>query len=114
MAVKLTDGKPAVTGVEVVARRGEMCLVRAIPETGRMHQIRVHLAYLGLPILGDPLYALPEPDHNAIIQRQALHATSLTVIHPRTLEPLTVKAELPPDFKRAIRIVGLDERGGWF
>ena len=81
-------------------------LVRCHPLTGRTHQIRVHLAHAGHAILGDDIYGLTGP----WIARHALHAAELTMAHPRTGAPFTVRAPLPPDFRAALAAVGL---GDW-
>ncbi|GAB4821277.1 hypothetical protein N2152v2_008323 [Parachlorella kessleri] len=78
-------------------------LVRCEPLTGRTHQIRVHLAHKGHPILGDDLYGLVGP----WLDRQALHAASLTVEHPRSGQPLRVEAPLPHDMLAAMHVLGL-------
>jgi len=70
-------------------------LVQAQPLTGRTHQIRLHLAHVGLPLLGDSLYGVP----CELINRHALHAYQLTLPHPRSGKPLTVTAPLPKDMR---------------
>ena len=87
------DGDGAVT--EYRALPSGLLLVT--PKTGRTHQIRVHMAALGHPLLGDTLYGAPSP----LIGRQALHAACLSLRHPMTGEPLTLQAPLPEDMKRA-------------
>lgn len=74
-----------------------LTLVQAQPRTGRTHQIRVHLAHLGSPILGDTVYGR----ESSLIDRQALHALKLTIPHPVTGEPLTLEAALPDDLLQA-------------
>ena len=86
--------QPALTRYEVVKRYQGYTLVRAYPETGRTHQLRVHFAYVGHPIVGDTLYGSPHP----ALSRQALHAESLTFPYPSD-EPMTVTAPLPEDFQ---------------
>jgi 23S rRNA pseudouridine1911/1915/1917 synthase len=119
-------GKPALTDFEVVARspgvdlaalgapgalmdaaaaehlRG-VSLVRCMPHTGRTHQIRVHLAHLGHPILGDEIYGLTGP----WIGRQALHAFSLAMQHPREGRRVTFAARLHGDMQAALEQLGL-------
>ena len=87
------DGEYALT--EYRALPSGLLLVT--PKTGRTHQIRVHMAALGHPLLGDTLYGAPSP----LIGRQALHALRLSFVHPMTGEPLTLQAPLPEDMKRA-------------
>ncbi len=82
-------------------------MVQCEPLTGRTHQIRVHLAHRGHPILGDDVYGLVGP----WIDRQALHAACLTVRHPRSGQPLRIEAPLPEDMLLAMRTLGLLERG---
>ena len=83
----------AVTHFEVVELIGQYALLRVRLETGRTHQIRVHLAAIGLPVLGDPTYGVPEP----ALGRQFLHATKLAFTHPFTQERVAVESPLPPD-----------------
>jgi len=73
-------------------------LVRVKPATGRMHQIRVHLASIGHPCLGDHVYGGAKPDNAGHFDRQALHALALSIIHPRSGEHLEFLAPLPADF----------------
>ena len=91
------DGDRAVSRYTVLERRGGLCLVRLRLETGRTHQIRVHMKAIGHPIIGDFLY---NPDYSRIA-RQALHAGSLSFEQPLTKEPLSFEAELPEDMVRA-------------
>lgn len=110
--------KPASTFYEVLERIGRFTLVRVLPKTGRTHQIRVHLAHLGCPILCDRLYAGHAvateswlrgegsiPGSPEILDRQALHATRLTIKHPQSGETLTFEAPLPEDIGRAIDVI---------
>jgi len=125
-------GKPSVTNFRVLHRFNGFCLLEAIPETGRTHQIRVHAAELGHPLLGDSLYGTrdtgsgldmaamveaSEADidprrllhpHSSLISRPALHARSLTFTHPATGETLTFKAEYPEDFASALKRARMD------
>ena len=82
-------GRPAVTHIELVKKMQTACLLSCRLETGRTHQIRVHLAHHGLPIIGDPLYS----QHKAC--RLMLHAQSIQLIHPLTLEKLEIEAPSP-------------------
>lgn len=110
-------GKPARTKFEVVERFRGFALVRALPETGRTHQIRVHLAASRLPILADALYGNAEPlmlsklkrrwkgdvfEEKPVIARLALHASSVEFAHPKTGERLRIESPLPRDFKAAL------------
>lgn len=87
-------GRSAITCYRVLAEEEEVSLVELQPVTGRTHQLRVHLAAVDHPILGDDLYGEPSP----LIARQALHAYRLELVHPVTRLPLTVEATLPDDF----------------
>jgi 23S rRNA pseudouridine1911/1915/1917 synthase len=78
-------------------------LVACWPSTGRTHQIRLHLAHTGHSILGDDLYGLVVP----WMTRQALHAASLDLVHPRTGAPLTIRAPIPPDMVEAMKTLKL-------
>lgn len=93
------DGAAAVSHYEVLAANRTLSLVRLKPETGRTHQLRVHMAYMGCPLLGDWLYGTETPD---IIARPALHACALTLVHPVTGERLQLAASLPPDMRRCL------------
>lgn len=93
------EGKNAVTRYRVISEKDAFSLVKLQPITGRTHQLRVHLAAVGHPILGDDLYGEPSP----LIARQALHAYRLELVHPVTNEPLTVEAPLPDDFMSVLR-----------
>jgi RluA family pseudouridine synthase len=116
-------GKASATSLKVLARYASSgafpgaALVEARPETGRTHQIRVHLAALGFPCLCDPLYGDGKPlllsklkkkwkgdpfDERPLLARSALHALSVELPHPVTLEALRVEAPLPKDMKAAI------------
>jgi len=99
MAV-IPQGKPAVTRYRVLKRYRGACLVACSLETGRTHQIRVHLAHLGYPLLGDPVYGRGRAAaHLPDFPRQALHAFRLGVIHPESGEALTWEAPLPEDLQ---------------
>lgn len=97
MAIR-DDGRPARTRYEVVAVAAGMARVHAWPETGRTHQIRVHLASLGTPIVGDAVYG-KRGERVVDISRQALHAARLTFRHPTTGESMTFEAPLPEDLR---------------
>lgn len=97
-----SGGKPARTRVRVRQQAAGWLLVEARPLTGRTHQIRVHLAHLGFPILGDPLYGGAAPD----TKRLLLHALRLQLDHPRTGERLRVVAPPPRAFRSRFVEVG--------
>ena len=95
MAVVPT-GRRAVTHWEVVARYPGVTHLRCRLETGRTHQIRVHMAHIGHPILGDTVYGAKKPVPG--LTGQCLHATGLRFVHPRTGEPVELHCPLPPEF----------------
>ena len=96
MAVNEKNGKPAVTHWRVEARYRGYTLVVCRLETGRTHQIRVHMASVGHPLLGDGLYGARCPDKG--LEGQCLHARRLTLTHPRTGETMTFEAARPDYF----------------
>ncbi|WP_163653981.1 RluA family pseudouridine synthase [Listeria sp. PSOL-1] len=98
MAV-VADGKEARTHFEVVERFSGFTLIKCQLDTGRTHQIRVHLKYIGHPLAGDPKYG---PKNTIKGSGQFLHASELGFIHPRTKEYLHFTAELPDDFKKVL------------
>jgi 23S rRNA pseudouridine1911/1915/1917 synthase len=108
------DGAPpALTRVAVVERRAGCALVRAEPVTGRQHQIRAHLAAIGLPIVGDKIYGHPDEVFRSYcangltdellemleLPRHALHAHTIEIPHPATGDPLRVESPLPADLR---------------
>lgn len=120
--------RPAETRFRVAERFAGFALLQVLPKTGRTHQIRVHLAHVGSPVLCDRLYggraeitagelrrgsrssaspvAAPDPaDDQAVLRRQALHAQSLEIEHPTRSERLTLTAPLPDDFALALALL---------
>lgn len=99
MAVDAPDGKRAVTRWTVLEKRGGLALVEFAIETGRTHQIRVHAAHLGHPIVGDALYGSAEKDRRLKFRpsRQLLHAVQLEFPHPLTGEAVCIAAPPPAD-----------------
>lgn len=91
------DGAPAVSRYEVLERRSGLSLVKLLPETGRTHQLRLHMAFIGCPLAGDWLYGTEDP---SLISRPALHSWGLRLIHPVTGEILQLHAELPEDMRK--------------
>jgi 23S rRNA pseudouridine1911/1915/1917 synthase len=101
MAV-VAKGKPARTHVKVVERYGPATLLRCTLETGRTHQIRVHLAAIGHPLVGDPAYGPGRAAGVPDFPRQALHATRLGLVHPATGQPMAWEAPPPADLATLI------------
>ena len=100
MCVTQRNSKPAVTHWEVVRRYRGYTHIRCRLETGRTHQIRVHMAYIGHPILGDMVYGHKKPELGQ--DSQCLHAGALCFRHPRDGHPVMVYAELPPYFREVL------------
>jgi 23S rRNA-/tRNA-specific pseudouridylate synthase len=127
---KKRGGKASVTEFRTLEQFSRFALVECRPLTGRTHQLRVHLAAIGAPVLNDPFYGDPEiklllsnfkrgykgrEDEKPLIDRLALHATELTVKHPTTREPVTIRAELPKEFEVALKYLkkfSTGRRGG--
>ena len=91
------DGSPAFSHYRVLGTRDGLTLVALLPETGRTHQLRVHMASIGCPLAGDWLYGTEDP---TLIARPALHSHRLTLIHPITGDPLNLTAPPPEDLIR--------------
>jgi 23S rRNA-/tRNA-specific pseudouridylate synthase len=106
--------KPSVTEFHVLERFGAFALMECRPISSTLHQILVHLAAVGAPVLNDSFYGDPElqlllsglkrhykgrDDEKPLISRLALHASELTVKHPTTREPVTIRAALPKEFE---------------
>ena len=100
MAVDVKNGKPAVTHFHVLKRFNQYTLISCVLETGRTHQIRVHMNYIGYPIEGDPVYG--PKSHLLFDKGQLLHAEKLILIHPKTKKKMTFSAPLPKDFQDII------------
>jgi 23S rRNA pseudouridine1911/1915/1917 synthase len=121
MAVR-SDGRPAITHYRVVKRFRSHTLVRAELETGRTHQIRVHLAHIGYPVVGDPVYggrrqipAGSTPELAAELssfKRQALHAARLKLVHPITGRDVEWEVALPGDMAHLVAVLEADQRRG--
>lgn len=102
--VAAVTGRPAETAFEVRERLPGATLLEAAPRTGRTHQIRVHLAAIGHPILGDRRYGGWGADAERLgLERPFLHSFRLAFAHPVTGEPIAVEAPLPEDLERALR-----------
>ncbi len=100
MAVVKEGGRDAITDYEVLERFGKYTLVRCKLRTGRTHQIRVHMEYLGYPLVGDPKYSPMKTPFG--IKGQALHSHTLEFTHPRTGERMKFEAPLPDDMHKII------------
>lgn len=104
MAVDVPDGKRAVTHWTVLDKRGGLALVEFVIETGRMHQIRVHAAHLGHPVVGDSLYGNAAKDRQlkSRPRRQLLHAVQLEFQHPASGKAMCFAAPPPADIVYAV------------
>ena len=100
MAV-VADGRPAVTHWQVLERFSGYTLLECRLETGRTHQIRVHMAHIGHPIVGDMVYGRKKPELGQ--DTQCLHARAITFRHPRTGETVTLTCPLPPYLEALLR-----------
>ena len=101
MAIVKDNGKPAVTHFKVLERFGDYTLVECKLETGRTHQIRVHMASIGHPLVNDPKYG-PKKSSPFAIKGQALHSHELTLTHPTTGEEMHFMAPLPADMEKIL------------
>ena len=104
MCVTQRNSKPAVTHWEVVKRYRGYTHIRCHLETGRTHQIRVHMAYIGHPLLGDMVYGAGKPEKG--LEGQCLHARRLRFIHPRSGEPIELETPLPEYFTDVLSRLG--------
>ena len=100
MAVTERGSRPAVTHWEVLARYRGWTHIRCRLETGRTHQIRVHMAYIGHPLLGDMVYGAKKPERG--LEGQCLHARELKFLHPRMGEAIHLSTELPEYFQQVL------------
>jgi len=108
----LTNGKESITHYRAIDRFMSHTHVKAILETGRTHQIRVHLSHIGHPLIGDPMYggrvrfpkkaSLELKDELLNFQRQALHSKKLTLTHPTTGQSMSWKVDLPADMQQLL------------
>ena len=107
MAVTQKASRNAVTHWEVIARYGGYTHVRCRLETGRTHQIRVHMAHIGHPLLGDFTYGAPSPDKG--LEGQCLHARHLRFVHPTSLQLVELETPLPDYFLEVLKRLGNPE-----
>jgi 23S rRNA pseudouridine1911/1915/1917 synthase len=105
MAVTASHSRRAVTHYQVVARYNGYTHVRCALETGRTHQIRVHMAHIGHPLLGDPVYGRGQKPEKGL-SGQCLHARELIFVHPRTGETLHLTTDLPEYFTETLKRLG--------
>ncbi len=109
---QVARGKAAETFYEVLERFSDTAVVRAVPKTGRTHQIRVHLAHLGHPVLCDRLYGSTaqfmagdfsgDTSQEVLLDRQALHARKISVAHPSSGERVSFEAPLASDLQTTL------------
>jgi 23S rRNA pseudouridine1911/1915/1917 synthase len=95
------NGRSATTRVRLVSEHGDKMLLCASIRSGRRHQIRVHLASAGFPIIGDSLYG--EDEQTKQDERLFLHAHQIRLVHPLTGEPIEITSELPESFEKRLR-----------
>ena len=103
----MAGGKRAVTHYATLQPLKEASLIECRLETGRTHQVRVHMASIGHSLLGDPAYGRTKPVHRALLEtlgfkRQALHAARLGFIHPVKSNALSFDSEMPADMQRSV------------
>jgi 23S rRNA pseudouridine1911/1915/1917 synthase len=104
--------KRAVTHYRLISALNRAAMVECRLETGRTHQVRVHMASIGNPLLGDPVYGRSRPEHRETLnrlnfRRQALHAAHLGFTHPITSAPLAFSSEIPDDMQRLLSQLSL-------
>nr|WP_092068067.1 RluA family pseudouridine synthase [Dendrosporobacter quercicolus]NSL46923.1 RluA family pseudouridine synthase [Dendrosporobacter quercicolus DSM 1736] len=107
MAVVFTNSKNAVTRFKVLERFGQYTVIACRLQTGRTHQIRVHMQYIGHPVVGDPKYGPDKPHFS--MKGQALHSEELKFIHPVTKEEMVFTAPLPADMQAVIERLRADK-----
>ena len=108
------SAREAITHYEVLDRYGSVSYLKLLLETGRTHQIRVHMSYIGHPLLGDEVYGRSktpfEKRHAHLLNGQVLHARRLSFTHPRTGERVSFECPLPEKFKRVLEILESENR----
>ncbi len=103
MTVTNQNAREAITHYRVLERFGKYSFVECVLETGRTHQIRVHMAHLGHPIVGDPVYGVHKEEF--ALNGQLLHAYKVGFLHPKTQEYMEFSAPLPPHFEKILKIL---------
>lgn len=99
----VSNGRRAVTHYSVLEKFKKNTLIKCVLETGRTHQIRVHMSYIGHPLVGDPVYGYKKQKFN--LKGQMLHAKKLGFIHPTKNEYMEFETDIPPYFKRILNIL---------
>ena len=107
MAVVSSGGREAVTNYSVVERFRGYTLVNCLLDTGRTHQIRVHMKYMGNPVVGDKTYGVKNEEFN--LEGQLLHAGQIGFVHPESGEYMEFSAPLPADFEKVLNVLRLRE-----
>ncbi len=108
MSAKVTKGRLASTTYRVISTNSVLSLLCIEIQTGRTHQIRVHMAHLGHPVVGDFVYGQKKRASEELgAKRQMLHAWRLTFVHPVTLETLEIESSIPEDFRAVVQRAGL-------
>lgn len=110
MVVTNHQGRGSITFFKVLEEFRDFSLLEVVPKTGRTHQIRVHMAYIGHPVLGDKEYAPSLKKYSLKVDRQMLHAQSLKFIHPVTKETIEFTAPLPDDMKSILQNLRSENR----
>ena len=103
MSSCVSEGRQAITNWRVLKAWEGLSLLELELETGRTHQIRVHMQYSGHPVVGDPKYGRLKPYFAHLIQGQALHSAQLSFSHPQTKEVLSFEAPLPQDMQSILK-----------
>lgn len=111
MAIAGQGSREAVTRYRVLERFKEYSLLEVTLETGRTHQIRVHMAFIKHPIVGDPEYGGKKTGRELNLGRQFLHAYRLVLVHPKTGKELSFEDSLPEDLERVVKTLRKEERG---
>lgn len=109
MTVTNKNSKPGITKYKVIDEFIDYSLVRCKLETGRTHQIRVHMAYIGNPIAGDYIYAKPAINKEKVLKGQCLHAEKLSLVHPKTKKRVSFTTGVPEYFKEFINSITKDK-----